>query len=260
MSDSGAENYERAVASFFVPWAADLVDRADLRAGWRMLDLACGTGVVSRMAGPVLGASGSIVASDLNEGMLAEARRHAVEGAPVEWYQADAEQLPFDDGEFDAVLCHHGLQFVPDKARAVREARRVLRPGGIAAVSVWRSLDHNPYLAALAAGLAEHVSAGAGEAMAAPSSFGDRGELADLFTDAGFTAVQIDVVTLDREPVDPVAAIEGNLAALPMAEQIRAMDPVRQTRLVDDIVQSLDEHISEAGLTAPNSAHVAIAR
>ncbi|MCP4963163.1 MAG: methyltransferase domain-containing protein [Actinomycetia bacterium] len=123
MSGSAAENYERFVASWFVPWAADLIARAGVQPGCRLLDLACGTGVVARAAAPAVGETGMIVASDLNEGMLAEARRHKVAGATVQWRQADAEDLPFEDASFDAVLCQQGLQFVPDMAGAVAEIR-----------------------------------------------------------------------------------------------------------------------------------------
>jgi len=118
------------VASWFASWADDLVERSGLEPGWRMLDLACGTGIVARAAGTVIGPSGTVVGSDLNEGMLEEAAKHEVHGATVEWQHADATDLPFETGEFDAVLCQQGLQFIPEKAATVAEIHRVLRPGG----------------------------------------------------------------------------------------------------------------------------------
>jgi hypothetical protein len=137
--------------------------------------------------------------------------------------------------------------------------RRVLRPDGVAAVSVWRSAEHNPYISALAEGLSRHVSPEAGQTMLAPCGFGDRDALADLFATAGFSSIDVHVVTLEREPMDPAEAIGGNLAALPIAEQIEAMDPTARARMVDDIVDSLDSHITNGELISPNSAHVAIA-
>ena len=259
MSGSAAQNYERFVASWFASWAADLVERADLQPGWRVLDVACGTGIVTRAAGPVIGPTGVIVASDLNEDMLSEAARHVVEGATVHWRRADATELPFDTDSFDALLCQQGLQFVPDKAAAVAEMRRVLRPGGVAAVSVWRSADHNPYISALADGLSRHLSIDAGQMMLAPFALGDRDVLAGLFSQAGFCTVGIQSVTLDREPVDPTEAIGGNLAALPIADQLEAMDPASRSRMIGDIVNTLDEFIANGALTAPNSAHIATA-
>ncbi|MGI9601017.1 MAG: methyltransferase domain-containing protein [Acidimicrobiales bacterium] len=260
VSGSAAQQYEQFVASFFAPWAADLVGRVGLGPGQHLLDVACGTGIVTRAAGPVIGAAGSIVATDLNEGMLTEARRHVVEAAPVEWRQADATDLPFDDRSFDAVLCQQGLQFVPDRGRAVAEMRRVLRPGGVAGVSVWRAPEHNPYLSALADGLHRHLSAEAGAAMLAPCAFGDGAALAELFSAAGFADVEIDVVTLDREPVGVLGAVRGNLASLPMAADVEAMAEEARDAMLDDIVDSLADYITDDRLSVPNSAHVAVAR
>ena len=259
MSGSSAQKYERYVASWFASWATDLVERADLQPGWQMLEVACGTGIVTRAAGPVIGPTGTIVASDLNEDMLTEARRHAVAGAPVQWRRADAANLPFEPEAFDALLCQQGLQFVPARAEAVAEMRRVLRPGGVAAVSVWRSAEHNPYISALAEGLSRHVSPDAGQTMLAPCGLGDRDVLAGLFVEAGFSSVDVHAVTLDREPMDPAEAIGGNLAALPIAEQILAMEPEARTRMIDDIADSLADHVSNGELTSPNSAHIAVA-
>lgn len=259
VSGSVAQKYEQFVASWFEPWAFDLVERARLQVGWRVLDLACGTGVVTRVAAPVVGPTGQIVASDLNEGMLAEARARDADGAPVQWRQADAADLPFLADEFDAVLCQQGLQFVPDKAAAMSEIRRVLRPGGVAAVSVWCSLERNPYIAALAGGIDRHVSAEAGKTMAAPCGFGDGAAFAQLLTGAGFASVQVDEVELARAATPAVEAVVGNLAALPIAGEIQSMEPARRSALLADIVASLGTYVRDGMLTAPSRAHVAVA-
>lgn len=259
VSGTAAQMYEKYVASFFVPWAADLVQRAGLRPGWALLDIACGTGVVVRAAAPVIGATGTIIGSDLNEGMLAEAATHPVEGAPVEWRQADATDLPFDDATFDAVLCQQGLQFVPDKTTAVAEMRRVVKSGGVAAANVWRLPEHNPYLSALADGLSRHVSAEAGASMLAPCGLGDREEFASLFEEAGFRSVEVDAVSIMRDPIDAIEAIEGNLAALPMSEQVQAMSEDARAALYADIVATLSDHIDDGVLHIANTSHVAVA-
>ncbi len=259
VSDSAAANYEKYVASFFAPWATDLVDRVGLQPGWDVLDVACGTGVVTRAAGPVLGTDGSIIGSDLNEGMLAEAARHQVLGASVDWRQADATALPFEDESFDAVLCQQGLQFVPDKATAVREMRRVLRPGSSAAVSVWRLPEHNPYIAALADGLSRHLSAEAGAAMLAPCGLGDRDDFSSLFESAGFSQIDVVAAEIIRDPIDPVQAIEGNLAALPMSEEIGALDADAYSTMLADIITMLDPHIHDGVLHQPMTSNIALA-
>ena len=259
VSGSAAQQYERFVASWFEPWATDLVADAGLQPGWRVLDVACGTGVVTRAAAPVIGAEGEIVASDLNDGMLVEARRHPVEGAPVQWRAADATHLPFATGEFDALLCQQGLQFVPDKAAAVREMHRVLRPGGVAAVSVWSGLDDNPYIAALAEGLERHLSAAAGAAMAAPCGFGDADELRELFVDAGFAEVVVSSMQRHRDPTPAAEAIAGNLAALPIAEQVQAMSDADRSAMLADMISTLGASVADGQLTSSATSNVAIA-
>lgn len=124
-----AANYERYfVPAIGGPLADDLVELADLRPGERILDLACGTGVVTRLAAQQVGGS-SVVAVDVNPGMLDVARTTTPDPA-IEWYQASAESLPLDDATFDVVICQMGLQFFPDKPAALSEIRRVLKPNG----------------------------------------------------------------------------------------------------------------------------------
>jgi ubiquinone/menaquinone biosynthesis C-methylase UbiE len=134
-----SEGYERVmVPAVFGPWAKDLLDTAALAPGMRILDVACGTGIVARLAAPQVGSTGRVVGVDSNEAMLAVARAQPQPtGALVEWWQGDATRLPFPDEHFDRVLCQHGLQYVPDRIAALREMRRVLAPDGRLALSVF---------------------------------------------------------------------------------------------------------------------------
>lgn len=259
VSGSAAEKYELFVASWFAPWATDLVEKVGIQPGARVLDVACGTGIVTRAAASAAGPTGSVTATDLNDGMLAEGQRHPAVGAPIVWQQADATELPFAGASFDAVVCQQGLQFVPDRAAAASEMRRVLRPGGVAGVSVWQAPEHNPYLSGLAEGLRRHVSPEAAAVMLAPCALGDRQALAELFFDAGFSTVEVYADTISRSPVDPIEAVAGNLAALPIAERIASMAAADRDRLIDDIVAGLEPYIEPGGLTAPSSAYTAIA-
>jgi SAM-dependent methyltransferase len=130
------------VPLLFEPYAADLAKRLVVRAPGRVLEVAAGTGVVTRALAAALPDPVSIVATDLNQPML---DRAAVRGTqrPVAWRQADAQQLPFPDAAFDAVVCQFGVMFFPDKAKAFSEARRVLRPGGVLLFNVWDRLLDN---------------------------------------------------------------------------------------------------------------------
>ena len=137
--------YERyLVPLIFQPYAADLAQRVVARTPARVLELAAGTGVVTRELAQRLPASCAIVASDLNPPMLEEAAARGT-SRPVEWRVADALQLPFADASFDAVVCQFGAMFFPDKARAFGEARRVLRPGGVLLFNAWDALEHNVF-------------------------------------------------------------------------------------------------------------------
>lgn len=125
------ENYERYfVPAIGKPVAEDLMRQAELIQGQRVLDVACGTGIVTRLAREQVGPDGSVVGLDINPGMLAVARSVTPDNMPIEWYEASAENIPLPDESFDVVLCQLGLQFMDDKISALQEMRRVLVPGG----------------------------------------------------------------------------------------------------------------------------------
>jgi len=152
MSDTAAQftgeiprNYDRCLGPMlFEPYAADLVARVPMRAGLRVLEVACGTGILTRRLREALPASASLLATDLNVAML-EYARASQQAGDVGWLVADAQALPFDDGSFDVVACQFGVMFLPDKALGFREARRVLAPGGVLLANVWRALAENAY-------------------------------------------------------------------------------------------------------------------
>jgi SAM-dependent methyltransferase len=133
------------VPMIFGPYARDLASRISGRPLARVLEIAAGTGVVTRELARILSPSVAIVATDLNEPMLEQAREVGT-SRPVEWRQADAMNLPFPDGMFDAVMCQFGVMFFPDKARAFSEAHRVLRRGGIFVFNVWDRIEENEFI------------------------------------------------------------------------------------------------------------------
>ena len=140
------ENYDRCLGPvIFEPYAEDLVLRLKDRKLERILEIACGTGIVTRRLRDALPATTEIIATDLNPDMFEVAKAKFRGGEKISWQQADASALPFPDQSFDAVVCQFGFMFVPDKAAAMREAHRVLRAGGVVLFNVWDSLDANPF-------------------------------------------------------------------------------------------------------------------
>jgi ubiquinone/menaquinone biosynthesis C-methylase UbiE len=260
---NAAETYEQYfVPAMFIPWAAILLRYASPRPGERVLDAACGTGIVARLAAPLVGSNGQVAALDINPAMLAVARAHpAPPGATIRWQEGDAVALPFPDGAFDVVLCQHGLQFVPDRAGAVREMRRVLAPGGRALVIVLQALARHPVFEALIESAARHLLLPVSAVMT-PFALCDAGELRALFTAAGFGEVDIfpESITVrfpDPELFVPLAVI-SSAAAVPAFTQLEATARKALLEAVHDEVEPTVRNYRDAGfVTFPMFAHIA---
>jgi SAM-dependent methyltransferase len=184
VAGNAAEVYERElVPAVFAAWAPLVVDLAAPQPGERVLDVACGTGVVARLAAQRVGGTGQVVGLDLNPGMLAVAAGVAPPAsptwAPITWREASALALPLADATFDIVYCQLGLQFFADRPVALREMARVLVPGGRVALMVWRALQYSPGFGVLAAALERYVSVEAAAIMRAPFALGGGGGVAD---------------------------------------------------------------------------------
>jgi ubiquinone/menaquinone biosynthesis C-methylase UbiE len=160
------------VPRLFEPWAKVLLEGADLRRGESVLDVATGPGTVARLAAVRLGAEGRVVATDIAQPMLDIAKAKAPPGgAPIEYLNSPAAPLAAATGAFDAVLCQQGLQFFPDRPAALREMRRVLKPGGRAAIAVWAELDRNQIFAAFHAALRATAPDALADLITAPFSW-----------------------------------------------------------------------------------------
>lgn len=256
-----AEFYERYVKFVMEPWVRRLVDVAALQPDEHVLDVACGTGFVARLAAQLLGAKGRVVGIDLNASMIETARTASDRDASttIEWRVGDAAALPFEDGAFDVILCQQGLQFFPDRVQALREIRRVLRPGGRLAFTVWSAIGDTPYAAALASALARHVSPEAGSMVRAPHALHDAVEVHDLVTSAGFRNVRVRP-TIERTTLPlPEKFVPGHFAALPMAETIARLTPDRRAALIQDITEALRPYVDGEHLRVPAGVHVVTA-
>ena len=233
-------NYqELLVPVVFEPWAEILLAKADVRAGDEVLDVACGTGVVSRRAAIAAGPSGRVTAVDISAPMLEQAT--SVTGAPdtaeIEYRNGSALNLPFADASFDRVLSQQGLQFFPDKSAALAEMNRVLRPGGTVTLAVWdaghRLEPFDNYTEALVdAGVEPPFERAFDTAMyvAAP------GQVRQLLQDAGFEAIEVTVATTTLEWPEPGLAAAG-IMGTPFAPLIQALEAERRRALQADLLR-----------------------
>lgn len=181
-----AEAYEKLLApALFAEWTQRLADAADIREGQRVLDVACGTGILARVMAERVGSDGSVSGVDANPGMLVVANRIAPE---IEWREGDAEALPYESDSFDAVVCQFGLMLFSSPKTALQEMKRVLRPGGHLAAAVFGPLDDLPAYAAIADVYDRLVDKSVGDALRTPFSMGDTDVLASVFAGAGISS------------------------------------------------------------------------
>ena len=223
---SVAQFYERyMVPLIFEPYAVDLAKRVAQAGPARVLELAAGTGVVTRNLAVMLDASAGIVATDLNPAMIEEGARIGT-ARPVEWRQVDAMQLPFEDGSFDAVVCQFGVMFFPDRPRAYAEARRVLRPGGLFAFNAWGPIARNEFADAVADALAAVFPNDPPRFMErTPHGYHDAALIARDLAAGGFTSTpQIENVAFTSRAATPHIAATAYCQGTPWRGEILARD------------------------------------
>ncbi len=190
---AGARAYESLhVPALFEQWCPRVLDAAGVARDDRLLDVACGTGVLARAAAVRVGPGGSVAGIDPGNGMLAVAKELAPD---VEWKESTAESLPFPDRAFDAVVSQFGLMFFSDRSQALREMVRVLKPGGRLAVAVWDSLENSQAYPEEVELLQRLAGKAAADALRAPFVLGDEAELVDLFESSGVDSVSVETHT-----------------------------------------------------------------
>lgn len=226
------EMYERWLAGpLFRPWAELTLEEVKLSSGDRFLDIACGTGVVARLAKERLGDAGYVVGIDLSPDMLAVARAVA---PSIHWREGNAVALPLKDGEqFDVVVCQQGLQFFPDKPAAAAEMRRALAKGGRLAVTTWRSDDESPFFRDLRIVAERHLGAIADNRY----SFGDPALIEALFREAGFHEIRSKAIsrTIRFNEGAPLLRL-NTMALVGMSAAGKAMSDEERKVVVDAIV------------------------
>lgn len=240
-------NYER----FFVPaigepLAVDLIRHAALRPGERILDVACGTGVVARLASQQIGGTGTVAGLDVNPGMLAVARSATSPGVSIEWHEASADAMPFPDASFDAVLCQMGLQFMPDKHAALREMRRVLVEGGRLIFNVPGPTP--PPFRSMEDALAHHIGMEAAGFVTHVFSLYDTAEIQNLVGDTGFHDVSVQSNTKSLRLPAPEEFLWQYVHSTPLAGAVAEVNDEGRSSLERDVVAKWREFVKDGAL------------
>ena len=243
-------SYARYTGAVMAPWTDHLIGLARLRNGDRVLDVACGTGLVAGRVKASLGDRCRVTGLDINEGMLATARE--IEG--VEWVHGDAADLPFPGASFDAVLCQQGLQYFPDRAAAVREMARVLAPGGRLAVAVWGALDRQPFYVALTDGLRVYLPERK-DAYALAFSLHTAEELRALAAGAGLRDARVRFEHRTIRYPDLKEFVGGFMEGTMISAQFMALARETRRAFVEHVAGLLAGYVDDDGMAFPLENH-----
>ncbi|MDD1728921.1 MAG: class I SAM-dependent methyltransferase [Methanospirillum sp.] len=254
MNYDNSETYERyIVPTWMTDLTSDLINAGGVCPKKRVLDVACGTGIVARKAAGIVGPYGRIAAVDLNEGMLRVAGKCAEhEGVNgIEWYHSDVTSMPFMAGEFDTVLCQQGLQFFPDKATALQEMKRVLTPQGTLALNVWGRPENSPHVGVICDVFTEYFGEDSTIIFRAACSLSNPRELRNLVEEAGFSNIQIrSGMKIARHP-SLTEFLPAYFSIFPIAAQIAAMPEEERTRMFQSIETNLAGWRENDGFAIP---------
>jgi len=246
------------VPLIFEPYAADLVNRLASRSLTRVLEIAAGTGVVTRKLTTELPESVSIVATDLNQSMLDQASAVGTK-RPVEWRQADAMQLPFPNGTFDAVVCQFGVMFFPEKSKAFSEARRVLRSGGVFIFNVWDRIEENEFADTVITALESVFPKDPPRFLArTPHGYYERQTIERDRANGGFIALpQVSTVAARSRAESPQVPAIAYCQGTPLRNEIEARDVSRLSEATDVAAEAIARRFGRGPVDGKIQAHIA---
>ena len=245
------------VPLIFQPYADDLARRLVSRRPQRVLEIAAGTGVVTRALAATLPASSEIVATDLNQAMLDHAQTIGTR-RPVVWRQADAMKLPFADAEFDAVVCQFGVMFFPDKAKAFTEARRVLKPGGVHVFSVWDRIEDSEFADTITESLATVFPNDPPRFLArTPHGYHDKASIARDLAQGGFRASpEITTVAARSRAESPKIPAIAYCQGTPLRNEIEARNASLLAEATNEAEKAIARRFGTGAVDGKIQAHV----
>jgi ubiquinone/menaquinone biosynthesis C-methylase UbiE len=252
LSDEAAILYEQYGQFAMGPWTDDLILSAGCKPGDRVLDVACGTGLVARRVNAASGATCRVTGIDLNAHMVSVARQQPA----IDWHIGDVSAMPFKDGAFDVVLCQQGLQFFPDRRAAMQEMARVLAPEGRLSLNVWGPLERQAFFVTLFKAVGRFIGDDAAKTIASPYTLTTREELRELAVGAGFRKITVRFEQRTIRATEDIAQFaNGLLQATPVASQFLALAHDQRMALVNHVADQLDGYVDDAGMAVPQENH-----
>jgi ubiquinone/menaquinone biosynthesis C-methylase UbiE len=251
-------NYDKYLGPvLFEPYALDIISR--IKDAKNVLELACGTGRVTRHLLNKIPADGRLTATDLNPDMIAVAKE-IVTSDKVEWRTADAQELPFDDNSFDHIICQFGVMFFPDKAKAMAEAYRLLQPGGTYIFNVWDDLQFNPRSMMIKTIMEDIMGNDAPDFLRkGPYSWFDKNEIRGLLQLTGFKKVELEVVYKTAYYEKAEDLISGFVKGSPLSAYLAEQTEELRNKIVSSLVEKVVSEFGETNLESPMQAIVCTA-
>ena len=258
LSADAADIYEsQKVVAIFRPLALATVGAIGIDPSDQVIDVACGTGIISRVLEERHPRLARIVGVDLNPSMI-EKSRNLTSGSRIEWYQSDVAELPFQDHSFSLAICQQGLQYFPQKETALFEIRRVVEPGGRLALTVWSGAS--PLFVAIAKALEIHINEDVARRSLTPFTFNDEDYISSLISAAGFSEVAVSRIVVDREVGPASHSIPREIASNPIASEVESEGSQVMKSIVESVDASLADFRVGDGFVVPQESFLFTAR
>jgi len=257
LAEDAAKRYEEIlVQAILGPFAQALVDWVDFDDVTTVVDVGCGTGAATRFAAAKLENTAKVIGTDINTAMLKVAESlPTTGGAEIEWREANAYKLPFDDASVDVVLCAQSLQFMPERDKALSEMHRILKAGGSAYISLWCEIEDSPYFDALVATIAKHISADTAAGLGSAFKLTDLDEITASVQAGGFQVESTKAgLNLNLPPI--AEFVPKHIRATPMGAGYNAAFPETQQAILDDMTERLAEYVNDDGMEVPFCSHL----
>lgn len=256
LQDSAAEVYEKVLVPLWMgPWAEALLELVAIQPGEVVLDVACGTGVTTRLAERCVREIGQVTGLDVNASMLSIARSLAA-GSPITWIEGDVSNTELASNSINTVICQHGYQHFPDKSRALAELLRVLAPKGRLAMSIWA--DHSVYTSALCSAVEQHISPEIANIQRSHRETPSAKELIVALEEAGYRDVSVHKQTLEIRVPEAREFVPLHLSSMPISAAFEALSDIKKEMLICAVESALNEYVQDAQIVYPDSVNVVV--